>query len=73
MTTGFSQFFPPDVPIGTVESAELNETQTAYTVRVRLAAEIATMTEVLLVENRDRAEIESLRQSEKLKPNNSPE
>ena len=31
------------------------------------------MTEVLLVENRDRAEIESLRQSEKLKPNNSPE
>ena len=73
VTTGFSQFFPPDVPIGTVESAELNETQTAYTVRVRLAAEIATMTEVLLVENRDRAEIESLRQSEKLKPNNSPE
>ncbi len=67
VSTGFSQYFPPDVPIGRVVSAALNETQTAYTVRVRLAAEMTRVTDVLLVENRDKTEIIDLLQSEKVK------
>ena len=66
VTTGFSQFFPEDVLIGLVESATLNETRTAYTVRVRLAAEISRQTDVVLVCNRDLWEIRDLQQSEQV-------
>ena len=64
VTTGFSQYFPADVLIGWVESAEMNETRTAYTVRVRLAAEISRLNEVILVANRDLYEIRDLQQSD---------
>lgn len=66
VTTGFSQYFPGDVVIGTVESAVLNETRTAYTVRVRLAAEMTRQTDVVLVCNRDLWEIRDLQQSEQV-------
>ena len=65
-TTGFSQYFPADVLIGWVESAELNETRTAFKVRVRLAAEMSRLTDVILVENRDLTEIRDLQNSEKV-------
>lgn len=73
VTTGFSQYFPADVPIGWVESAEMDETRISYTVRLRLAAEISRLTEVVLVENRDRAEIDSLSRSEQVKRQIRPE
>lgn len=73
VTTGFSQYFPADVLIGWVESAEMDQTRTSYTVRLRLAAEISRLTEVVLVENRDRAEIDSLRRSEQVKRHIRPE
>lgn len=66
VTTGFSQYFPPDVLIGWVESAALNETRTAYTVRVRLAAELSRLNDVVLVGNRDLYEIRALQQSEQV-------
>ena len=66
VTTGFSQYFPADVLIGWVESAALNETRTAYTVRVRLAAEMSRLGEVVLVGNRDLYEIRDLQQSEQV-------
>ena len=66
VTTGFSQYFPPDVLIGWVESATLNETRTAYTVRVRLAAELSRLSDVVLVGNRDLYEIRALQQSEQV-------
>lgn len=67
VTTGFSQYFPADVVIGWVESAELNETRTAYTVQVRLAAEMSRLTDVILIENRDLQEIRDLENSDKIK------
>ncbi len=73
VTTGFSQYFPEGVRIGWVESAELNEVRTGYTVRVRLAAEMSSLTEVLLVENRDRLEIESLQRSERVRQQIRPD
>lgn len=67
VTTGFSQYFPADVVIGWVESSELNETRTAYTVQVRLAAEMSRLTDVILIENRDLQEIRDLENSDKIK------
>ena len=64
VTTGFSQFFPENVLIGRVERVSMNETRTAYTVRVRLAAELSKLTDVILVENRDANEIIGLEKSE---------
>ena len=55
-----------EVLIGWVESASLNETRTAYTVRVRLAAEMSRLNEVVLVGNRDFYEIRNLQQSEQI-------
>lgn len=67
VTTGFSQYFPAGVKIGVVESAELNDTRTSYTARVRLTARIARLTDVLLVENRDLYEIRDLETGEQVK------
>ncbi len=67
VTTGFSQFFPENVLIGRIESVSMNETRSAYTVRVRLAADLARLTDVILVENRDACEILDLQHSEGVK------
>ena len=66
VTAGLSEYFPADVLIGWVESAELNETKTSYTVRVKLAAEMSRLNEVILVADRDRYEIRELQQSEQV-------
>ena len=72
VTTGFSQYFPADVLIGRVESASLNETRTAYTARVRLAAGMSRLGEVVLVGNRDLFEIRDLQQSEQVEQHTRP-
>lgn len=64
VSTGFSQYFPIGVKIGTIESAELNETRTAYMIRVRLVAELSRLTDVLLIENRDLQQIRDMEQSD---------
>lgn len=60
VSTGYSLYFPADVPIGRVQSAELNENKTSYTVRIRLAADMTALGDVILVENRDLDELQSL-------------
>ncbi len=60
VSTGFSQIFPGGVTIGTVSGYELNETQTAYSVEVELAAQITAVDYLLIVGSRDSGEIESL-------------
>lgn len=66
VSAGFSQYFPADVLIGWVEHAELNAMQTSYTVKVRLAAEMSCLRDVILIENRDFVEVEALLESEKV-------
>ncbi len=60
VSTGHSDYFPENIPIGTVEGFELNPTQTQYSVDVRLAVDITGLRDVLLVRRRDRTEIETL-------------
>lgn len=67
VTTGFEPYFPQGMLIGTVERAELDAVGTSYTVRVRLAADLRTMTNLVLIENLDQNEIESLRNSEAIR------
>ncbi len=67
VTTGFEPYFPKGMLIGTVKSAELDAVGTSYTVRVSLAADLRTMTNLVLVENLDQNEIEDLRNSEAIR------
>lgn len=64
VSTGFSQYFPVDILIGTVEEAALNEARTAYTVRIRLAVDVSGLGDVILVRNNDAAEVQSLEEGE---------
>lgn len=64
VTTGFEPYFPKGMLIGTVESAELDAVGTSYTVQVRLAADLRTMSNLILIENLDQTEIDDLRRSE---------
>ena len=53
VSTSFSRYFPAGILIGTVEEFELNQTRTAYDVRIRLAADMTALHDVVLVKNQD--------------------
>ena len=53
VSTSFSRYFPAGILIGTVEECELNATRTAYDVRIRLAADMTALHDVVLVKNQD--------------------
>lgn len=65
-TTG-SLFFPDGIKIGRIIDARLNETGTTYTARVELTARLSGLSHVILVENRDLGEIQSLLNSDNIK------
>lgn len=60
VSTGYSQYFPADVLIGTVESFSLSDDQVAYDVNIRLAVNISQLTDVILVRNADLEEVHRL-------------
>lgn len=72
VSTNISNYFPAGIRIGTVESFELNETRTAYNVRVRLAADMTALHDVILIKNQDLNELHLLNASvqDKSSPNN---
>lgn len=67
LSTGFESYFPAGFLIGTVESATLDEVGTTYTVRVRLAADLSAMNNLIVIENLDQQEVSELQQSEVIK------
>ncbi len=60
VTSGLSPIFPADIPVGTVEDAELGEGDSYYTIRVRLATNFRRLKYVEVIENDDLDEIETL-------------
>lgn len=58
-----SERLPEGVLIGTIESYELNVVSTAYSAKLRIAADLAALDNVLLVENVHYGEIEELLES----------
>ena len=66
-STGFESYFPAGLLIGTIESATLDQVGTTYTVRVRLAADLSAMNNLVIIENLDHQEINDLQSSEVIK------
>ena len=60
VASGFSYYFPPEVIIGVVESAELQENRTTYDCKVRLSADFSRLNNVILVSNNSASEAQSL-------------
>lgn len=62
ISSGVSQYFPADmkVKIGYVESYQRNESQTANDVVIRLATDLAKVSNVILIENYDYQEVTDL-------------
>ena len=52
---------PSGTIIGTIESMEMNEEQTMYNCTLRLAADIARIDNVILVDGRDIDEVRNLK------------
>jgi rod shape-determining protein MreC len=67
MTSGFSQMFPKEVMIGTVEEPPLPDEDNPYflKVQVRLSQDMTTAESVYVVKNLDAAELEALRNKSK--------
>ncbi|MDE7069029.1 MAG: rod shape-determining protein MreC [Alistipes sp.] len=60
VSSGFSQYFPADIPIGFVESFSLSADRMSYDVEIRLAVNVSQLTDVILIRNRDLGEIRDL-------------
>ncbi|MBR5864429.1 MAG: rod shape-determining protein MreC [Alistipes sp.] len=60
VSAGLSHYFPEGIKIGYVESYAINDTQTSYSVTVRLAADMTKLNNVILIENIDYGEIKAL-------------
>ncbi len=60
VSTGHSQIFPEGILIGRVETAQMNEANTAYNVTVELEVDISSINEVVIVGNNNYDEVEAL-------------
>ena len=62
---GFSHYFPSEVVIGSIESYELADNKTSYNCKVRLAADMGRLFNVILVRNTGAGEAQALEESVK--------
>ena len=60
ITSGRSAIFPRGIPVGTINSFELDETENYYTVNIVLFNDMTNVGHVYVIENRDRDEIKAL-------------
>lgn len=59
-TSGKSAIFPKGIPIGTIESFDLDDSKNFYTLSIRLFNDMTNLGHVYIIENRDREEIKTL-------------
>ena len=57
----FSEYFPSGTILGTVDSKAMNDDQTMYVCRLRLAADMSRLDNVILVDNRDVEQVQLLK------------
>lgn len=60
VTSGVSDLFVADIPVGVIEKDELNESDAYHHIKVALAVDFRRLTNVCVVQNQDREEIEQL-------------
>ncbi len=63
VTSGFSAIFPKDIFIGTIASFYKNKNNNFYTVKVKLAENMKTVSNVNVIKNYYKAEFDSLKQN----------
>ncbi len=60
VSTGYSQIFPEGVLIGSVATAQMDESNTSYNVTIDLAVDISSINEVVIVGNNNYGEVDAL-------------
>lgn len=60
VTSGVSDLFAADIPVGVIEKDELNESDAYHQIKVALAVDFRRLANVCVVQNQDREEIEQL-------------
>lgn len=62
-TSGYSSIFPPDIPIGKIDTFWIPKGSSSYAVRVQLFEDLANLDYVYLMKNHERKNIKELEQS----------
>ncbi|MDG1285668.1 MAG: rod shape-determining protein MreC [Flavobacteriaceae bacterium] len=63
VTSGYSSTFPPDIPVGSVESFRLNDTKDLYIIGVKLFNNMRNLEHVYIIKNTDINELKALNSS----------
>ena len=63
VTSGYSATFPPNIPVGSVESFHLNETEDLYIIDVKLFNNMRNLEHVYIIKNTDINELRTLNSS----------
>lgn len=57
VTGASSSIFPENIPIGTIKSFDLNNSQSSYSIDIRLFSDMTTVKNIYIIENTQRREI----------------
>ena len=63
VTSGYSSTFPPEIPVGSIESFYLNDTEDLYHINVKLFNNMRNLEHVYIIKNKDLSELEALNTS----------
>ena len=62
VTSGYSSVFPENIPIGRIESFQLNDTKDLYIINVSLFNDMTNLRHVHIIENLDFEELKTLKE-----------
>lgn len=60
ITSGYSNFFPPDIVIGTIEDSEIKAGDGGHTIKVKLINDLSSLTYAYVLKDRMKADLEQL-------------
>lgn len=60
VTSGYNAVFPEDVPVGVIESFEISDESLFYDVKIKLAADLNSLSFVYLIKNNSKIEQDSI-------------
>jgi rod shape-determining protein MreC len=63
LTSGYNAIFPENIPIGVIDDFGINENETFYHIKVKLATDFRTLSYVYVIKNNFGAEKDSLEQA----------
>ena len=64
VTSGYSSTFPPNIPVGFIDSYRLNDTEDLYIIDVKLFNDMRNLEHVYIIENTDINELKALNPSD---------